>query len=95
MSQTPEYLYSELPAIELFKKLGFNYFDASIADTRESINEVILQDRLRQSLLKINPWLQDNTLEKVVRKLKKYSSFNSYGSKPNCIRFYHKKRFYY
>jgi type I restriction enzyme, R subunit len=70
MSQTPEYLYSELPAIELFKKLGFNYFDASIADTRESINEVILEDRLRQSLLKINPWLQDNTLEKVVRKLK-------------------------
>ena len=45
MSQTPEYLYSELPAIELFKKLGFNYFDASIADTRESINEVILEDR--------------------------------------------------
>lgn len=70
MSQTPEYLYSELPAIELFKKLGFDYFDASIADTRESINEVILEDRLRQSLLKINPWLQDNTLEKVVRKLK-------------------------
>lgn len=70
MSQTPEYLYSELPAIELFKKLGFNYFDGSIADTRESINEVILEDRLRQSLLKINPWLQNNTLEKVVRKLK-------------------------
>jgi len=70
LSQTPEYLYSELPAIELFKKLGFNYFDASIADTRESINEVILEDRLRQSLLKINPWLRDNTLEKVVRKLK-------------------------
>ena len=70
MSQTPEYLYSELPAIELFKKLGFNYFDGSIADTRESINEVILEDRLRQSLLKINPWLQDNSLEKVVRKLK-------------------------
>ncbi|MCT7566573.1 type I restriction endonuclease subunit R [Aliarcobacter butzleri] len=70
MSQTPEYLYSELPAIELFKKLGFNYFDASIVDTRESINEVILEDRLRQSLLKINPWLRDNTLEKVVRKLK-------------------------
>ena len=70
MSQTPEYLYSELPAIELFKKLGFNYFDASIGDTRESINEVILEDRLRPSLLKINPWLRDNTLEKVVRKLK-------------------------
>ncbi len=70
MSQTPEYLYSELPAIELFQKLGFSYFDASVADTRESINEIILEDRLKQSLLKINPWLQNNTLEKVVRKLK-------------------------
>ena len=70
MSQTPEYLYSELPAIELFKKLGFNYFDSSVADTRESINEVILEDRLRSSLTKINPWLKDNTLEKVVRKIK-------------------------
>ncbi|MDX4049298.1 type I restriction endonuclease subunit R [Aliarcobacter skirrowii] len=70
MSQTPEYLYSELPAIELFKKLGFNYFDGSLVDTRESINEVILEDRLRSSLAKINPWLKDNTLEKVVRKLK-------------------------
>ncbi|MFY9084053.1 type I restriction endonuclease subunit R [Aliarcobacter cryaerophilus] len=70
MSQTPEYLYSELPAIELFKKLGFSYFDGSVADTRESINEIILEDRLRDSLLKINPWLQNNTLEKVVRKLK-------------------------
>lgn len=70
MSQTPEYLYSELPAIELFKSLKYDYFDASIVDTRESINEVILEDRLRSSLTKINPWLKDNTLEKVIRKLK-------------------------
>ncbi len=71
--------------LSFLKNFNINYFDASIADTRESINEVILEDRLRQSLLKINPWLRDNTLEKVVKKTKKYSSFNSYGSKPNCI----------
>ena len=70
MSQTPEYLYSELPAIELFQKLEYEYFDGAVADVRESINEVILENRLRTSLLKINPWLKDNTLEKVVRKLK-------------------------
>lgn len=52
MNQTPEYLYSELPAIELFTKLGFDYFDASTLDIRESISEVILEDRLRSSLLK-------------------------------------------
>ena len=70
MNQTPEYLYSELPAIELFTKLGFDYFDASTLDIRESISEVILEDRLRSSLLKINPWLESNSLERVVRKIK-------------------------
>ncbi len=71
MSQnTPEYLQSELPAIGLFKKLEYNYFDGSKEDPRNSINEVILEDRLRSSLTKINPWLKGNTLEKVVRKIK-------------------------
>ncbi len=71
MSQnTPEYLQSELPAIELFRKLGYDYFDASKEDNRESINEVVLEDRLRSSLMKINPWLHENSLEKVVRKVK-------------------------
>lgn len=68
MSQnTPEYLKSELPAIELLQKLGFNYFDASIEDPRSSINEVILQDRLTLALQSINPWLKGNVLEKVIR----------------------------
>ena len=68
MSQlTPEYLQSELPALELFQKLGYDYFDASLTDPRDSINEVILQDRLKSSLMRINPWLGGNTLEKVIR----------------------------
>jgi len=68
MSQnTPEYSQSELPAIELFQKLGYDYIKNY---PRESINEVILQDRLRASLTKINPWLKGNSLEKVLRKIK-------------------------
>ncbi len=71
MSQnTPEYIQSELPAIELFKKLKYDYFAASEVDTRNSINEVILEDRLKKSILKINPWLNDNSLERVIRKIK-------------------------
>ena len=70
MSQnTPEYLQSELPAIELFEKLGYDYFDGAVEDPRNSINEVILEDRLRSSLTKINPWLKGNTLEKVIRNI--------------------------
>ena len=67
MSQTPGYLQSELPAIELFQKLDYDYFDGAKEDPRNSINEVILEDRLRASLTKINPWLKGNTLEKVIR----------------------------
>jgi len=70
MSQnTPEYLQSEFPAIKLFQKMGYDYFDGSKEDHRNSINEVILEDKLRSSLTKINPWLKGNTLEKVVRRI--------------------------
>ena len=64
---TPEYLQSELPAIELFQKLGYDYIKNY---PRESINEVILEKRLYASLTKINPWLKGNSLEKVVRTIK-------------------------
>lgn len=68
MSQnTPEYLQSELPALELFQALGYDYFDGAVTDPRGSINEVILQERLRESLQRINPWLSGNSLEKVIR----------------------------
>jgi type I restriction enzyme R subunit len=67
MSQTPEYSQSELPAIELFQKLGYDYIKNY---PRESINEVILEDRLRTALTQINPWLKGNSLEKIVRTIK-------------------------
>jgi len=36
-----EYTQSELPAIELFQKLGYDYFDA-----KGEMYEVVLQERL-------------------------------------------------
>ncbi|MEA1956180.1 MAG: type I restriction endonuclease subunit R [Campylobacterota bacterium] len=59
-----EYLQSELPAIELFKKLNYDYFDA-----KSESYEVVLEDRLKTSLKKINPWLNENNLAKVIRKI--------------------------
>ena len=32
MNNSTEYIHSELPAIELFKKLGYQYYDAEITD---------------------------------------------------------------
>ena len=34
MSQPSEYINSELPAIQLFQQLGYQYFDASSHDER-------------------------------------------------------------
>ena len=67
-----EYLQSELPAIELFKKLGYEYFDA-----KGEMYEVVLEERLRTSLKRINPWLNENNLQKVVRKLLASSTMGS------------------
>ncbi len=67
-----EYLQSELPAIELFKKLGYEYFDA-----KGEMYEVVLEDKLATSLKKINPWLNENNLQKVVRKLLASSTMGS------------------
>ena len=59
-----EYLQSELPAIELFKKLKYDYFDA-----KGEMYEVVLEDKLTISLKRINPWLNENNLQKVIRKI--------------------------
>lgn len=67
-----EYLQSELPAIELFQKLGYDYFDA-----KGEMYEAVLEDRLTTTLQKINPWLSENNLQKVVRKVLATSNVGS------------------
>ena len=64
MNNTPEYTHSEWPAIQLFQKLGYSYKDASKNDERSAITEVILNDRLTQAIKRINPWINDNNLNK-------------------------------
>ena len=69
MSQTPEYLYSEAPAIELFQRLGYQCYNAGQQDEREDLTEVILKDRLLNAIRHINPWINDNNLHKAFEKL--------------------------
>ena len=60
---TPEYLQSEFPAIQLFQKLGYKYIDGSKYDERVSINEVILETRLKSAIQRLNPWLNENNVK--------------------------------
>ena len=64
MSHTPEYLQSELPAIQLFQKLGYEYYDGSVKNEREDITQVILESRLKSAIKRINTWVDDNTIHK-------------------------------
>lgn len=64
MSQSPEYLRSELPAIELFRQMGYQYYNAGQQDERENISEVVLKDRLTTAIRRINPWISESNLQK-------------------------------
>src|SRR5574337_2066659 len=69
MSQSPEYQYSELPAIELFQRLGYQYYDGCITDERGDITEIILKDRLLMTITRINPWISTSNLQKAFDKI--------------------------
>ncbi len=65
MSTTPEYLQSELPAITLFQKMGYQYYNGATQDERLDITETILKDRLLSAIKRLNPWINENNLNKV------------------------------
>lgn len=65
MSNTPEYIQSELPAITLFQKMGYQYYNGATQDERMDITETILKDRLISAIKRLNPWINENNLNKV------------------------------
>jgi len=66
-----EYDKVELPAIEQLQSLGWRYIDGRIltdeSDERDSMREVVLKNQLETSLKRINPWISDDNLRKVMR----------------------------
>jgi type I restriction enzyme R subunit len=69
MSDSPEYIHSELPAIELFQQMGYQYYDANKTDERLDITEVVLKDRLLAAIKLLNPWINDNNLNKAYQEI--------------------------
>ncbi len=67
-----EYDKVELPALEQLQKLGWQYisglsFLPAPDGEREYFREVVLEKRLRAAILRINPWISDENLRKVMR----------------------------
>lgn len=80
MEKWDEYNLVEKPALKDFEKLGWEVHDdkvlESTADNRENLKEVILEDRLRDAIKRINPWINENNLNKAVRKIKHVEATN-------------------
>ncbi|MBI9065404.1 MAG: type I restriction endonuclease subunit R [Marinilabiliaceae bacterium] len=69
MPQSPEYTHSEKPALELFQKLGYDYLPGAQINERADITEVILKERLRSAIQRINPMLDAHNREKAFLKI--------------------------
>ncbi|MDI6617340.1 MAG: type I restriction endonuclease subunit R [Clostridiales bacterium] len=63
----------ELPAIEYLKRLGFEFVHGDELTPekgeRDTYTEVILVKRLKRSLKRINPWMDESNINKAVRYL--------------------------
>lgn len=64
MGPSPEYIHSESTAIALFQKMGYHYYNGEMLHERNDITEVILKQRLLDAIKRINPWINDNNLNK-------------------------------
>jgi len=73
MSETPEYIHSEKPAIDLFQTLGYTYLNGADIKERKDITEVVLKVRLKDAIKRINPWLNDDNLNKVYDEISTFS----------------------
>ena len=62
----------ELPAIEQLQSLGWTYvkgedLSPEKSSERSSFKEVVLEKRLSDNIKRINPWISDQNLSKVVK----------------------------
>ncbi|WP_231373972.1 type I restriction endonuclease subunit R [Aureivirga marina] len=69
MNQSPEYNYSEQPAIELFQKMGYQYAKGSQLEERTEITQILLEERLKKAIQKINPWINEINLQKAFQEI--------------------------
>ena len=71
-----EYDKVELPAIEQLQSLGWEYkkgedLSPDTSSERTSFKEVVLEQRLSNNIKRINSWISEQNLQKVVKELTK------------------------
>ncbi|QLK27190.1 type I restriction endonuclease subunit R [Natrinema zhouii] len=67
-----EYAEAERPALETLGQLGWEVVDQQQTtwdDPRESESSAVLEPRIRDTIERLNPWINENNLNKVVREI--------------------------
>ncbi|SMO35551.1 type I restriction endonuclease subunit R [Halorubrum cibi] len=67
-----EYAESERPALDSLQQLGWEVVDQQRSawhDPRETESSAVLEPRLRNAVKQLNPWLNENNLNKAVREI--------------------------
>jgi len=67
-----EYAESERPAIEALQRLGWDIVDQQQTtwhDPRETESSAVLESRLREAVERLNPWINENNLNKAIREI--------------------------
>jgi type I restriction enzyme R subunit len=71
--QIKEYELVEKPALDLLQeKLDYSYIDGRTI--KKETNEVFLKDILIKQLKKLNPWLEEIDINKVVREITSHTA---------------------
>ena len=72
----PEWTFSESPAIEQCKKMGYDFkTQKELHNERESRYDVLIPNRFKKAIRKINaPWLSEDDAEEVLRQLKMFDT---------------------
>lgn len=76
-----EFTKVELPAIEQLQSLGWSYvkgedLSPDNSTERASFKDIVLEERLSSNIKKINPWINEQNLQKVVKDLTKTQYIN-------------------
>ncbi|MEG1254832.1 type I restriction endonuclease subunit R [Clostridium sp.] len=72
----------ELPAIDYIEnKLGYNFIHGKAltpeSGARDSLSDVVLKNRLRDALKRLNPWMDEGNLDRTVRYISRADSLGT------------------
>ncbi|WP_423237183.1 type I restriction endonuclease subunit R [Clostridium tertium] len=71
----------EIPAVDYLKSLRYDYIDGDKLTAeygeRDSLSEVILSKRMKTSLKKLNSWISDDNVNKVIRRISRAESLGT------------------